>query len=168
MQTRYAGNGSVAYDLDRFQPKPRMRVKRPTLVVANPGVKARARRRTATVLGIVAAAAVVVGIVVTMLYSRAVLTELSQQIAHQTSLLEKEQSEYTRLTAELDAKISLRNVEDYATQTLGMFPVDKCQVTYVDLSEGEKIELTSESPKQSLFDKVELAIINVKERLGED
>lgn len=67
MQTRYAGNGSVAYDLDRFQPKPRMRVKRPTLVVANPGVKARARRRTATVLGIVAAAAVVVGIVVTML-----------------------------------------------------------------------------------------------------
>ena len=78
MQTRYAGNGSVAYDLDRFQPKPRMRVKRPTLVVANPGVKARARRRTATVLGIVAAAAVVVGIVVTMLYSRAVLTELSQ------------------------------------------------------------------------------------------
>ena len=36
MQTRYAGNGSVAYDLDRFQPKPRMRVKRPTLVVANP------------------------------------------------------------------------------------------------------------------------------------
>lgn len=49
-----------------------------------------------------------------------------------------------------------------------MLPIDKSQVTYVDLSEGEKIELTSESPKQSLFDKVELAIINVKERLGED
>ena len=127
-----------------------------------------AGRRRSRFLRYVAAAAVVVGIVVTMLYSRAVLTELSQQIAHQTSLLEKEQSEYTRLTAELDAKISLRNVEDYATQTLGMFPVDKSQVTYVDLSEGEKIELTSESPKQSLFDKVELAIINVKERLGED
>lgn len=97
----------------------------------------------------------VVGIVVTMLYSRAVLTELSQQIASQTAKLEKEQSEFTRLSAELDAKISLRNVEDYATQTLGMLPIDKSQVTYVDLSEGEKIELTSESPKQSLFDKVD-------------
>ncbi len=93
-----------------------------------------------------AALALVAAFVVTMLYSRAVLTELNQQIAAQTNALADAQSENTRLSAQLDAKVSLRNVEEYATQALGMVSIDKSQITYVDLSEGDKIELTMDSP----------------------
>ena len=109
-----------------------------------------------------AALALVAAFVVTMLYSRAVLTELNQQIAAQTNALADAQSENTRLSAQLDAKVSLRNVEEYATQALGMVSIDKSQITYVDLSEGDKIELTMDSPRLSLIDRIRVAISNAK------
>ena len=52
--------------------------------------------------------------------------------------------------------------------TVGMATMDKEQVTYVDLSEGDKIELTQSSPKQTIFDRIQLAISNVKEYMGKD
>ncbi len=115
---------------------------------------------------VAAALALVAAFVVTMLYSRAVLTELNQQIAAQTNALADAQSENTRLSAQLDAKVSLRNVEEYATQALGMVSIDKSQITYVDLSEGDKIELTMDSPRLSLIDRIRVAISNAKNPEG--
>ncbi|MEM1485366.1 hypothetical protein V6615_10870 [Oscillospiraceae bacterium PP1C4] len=168
MQTRYIGGSSAAYDLEKFEPKQRVRGKKPTLVVAKPSSKVREKVRMASTLKLLATVVLVAAIVITMLYSRAMLTELNQKLDAESTRLAEEQSESTRLTAELEAKISLRNVEQYATQTLGMSPMDKHQVTYVDLSEGDKIELTSESPKQSLIDRIQLAISNVQEYIPQD
>ena len=133
MQVRYASNSGAAYDLNRFGAH-RQRGRKPNLTIAAPSAKAR----------------------------RAVLTELNQQIAAQTNALADAQSENTRLSAQLDAKVSLRNVEEYATQALGMVSIDKSQITYVDLSEGDKIELTMDSPRLSLIDRIRVAISNAK------
>lgn len=166
LHTRYI-RGSAAYDLERFQPRQRMRVKKPTLVVAKQSNQAiRARAKAVSVLKIMATVAVVAMVVITMLYSRAVLTELSQKINAATAQLDIVKSEGTRLSSELESKVSLRNVEEYATQVLGMSAMDKKQVTYMDLSDGDKVELTSESPKQSLFDRIQLAISNVEEYIA--
>ena len=167
MQTTYVSGGNAAYDLERFRPRQRMRVKRPSLTVAKPSAKARARAQLMVALKVVAAAAVLLSIVVVMLYSRAVLTELNQKISAAQKELDQSLSEQMRLSAALESQVSLRNVEDYATQTLGMIPVDKNQIVYIDLSEGDKIELTSESPKQTLADKIRLAVNNVKDRLAQ-
>lgn len=167
MRVTYGRNESVAYDLEKFQPR-RLKVKNPPLVVSKPNVKARAKRRAAMVLKVAAVIVLGVGAIVIMLYSRAVLTELNQKIDSQTAMLGDLRSEQTRLSAQLEAKVSLRNVEEYASQTLGMAVMDKNQVTYVTLSDGDQIELTSESPKQTLVDRIKRAAANVREVLPED
>ena len=161
MQVRYASNSGAAYDLNRFGAH-RQRGRKPNLTIAAPSAKARARAGMAAAFKTAAALALVAAFVVTMLYSRAVLTELNQQIAAQTNALADAQSENTRLSAQLDAKVSLRNVEEYATQALGMVSIDKSQITYVDLSEGDKIELTMDSPRLSLIARIRVAISNAK------
>ena len=53
-------------------------------------------------------------------------------------------------------------------EKLGMATMDKEQVTYVDLSEGDKIELTQQSPKKTLLDQIRLAIAKVKEYIPQE
>lgn len=114
---------------------------------------------------VAAVIAIGVTVVVMMLYYRAVLTELTLQISSERTKLNEEISEGTRLAAELESKVSLRNVEEYATQKLGMAPLDKSQITYINLNEGDRVELTSESPRQTIADRIQLAISNVQEYL---
>lgn len=165
MQRQYS-NGSAAYDLDNFRARtPRARSKKPTLTVTRPNRSARAKRRLATAMKVAAVVAIGVAVVVMMLYYRAVLTELTLQISSERTKLNEEISEGTRLAAELESKVSLRNVEEYATQKLGMAPLDKSQITYINLNEGDRVELTSESPRQTIADRIQLAISNVQEYL---
>ena len=163
---RQHSNGSAAYDLDNFRTRtPRARSKKPTLTVTRPSRSVRARRRLATAMKVAAVIAIGVAVVVMMLYYRAGLTELTLQISSERTKLNEEISEGTRLAAELESKVSLRNVEEYATQKLGMAPLDKSQITYINLNEGDRVELTSESPRQTIADRIQLAISNVQEYL---
>jgi cell division protein FtsB len=169
LQTRYIiGTSSAAYDLKRFETKPRVRVRKPALVVKRPSEQARAKAKVMYAVKVVAALSLVALVVVTMLYSRAVLTELDLQISQANANLTEMKSEQTRLAAELESKVSLRNVEEYASQKLGMSTMDKQQITYVDLSEGDKIELTQQSPKKTLLDQIRLAIAKVKEYIPQE
>ncbi|MCI9235277.1 MAG: hypothetical protein HFG24_04775 [Anaerotruncus sp.] len=133
--------------------------------MTRPNRSVRARRRLATAMKVAAVIAIGVAVVVMMLYYRAVLTELTLQISSERTKLNEEISEGTRLAAELESKVSLRNVEEYATQKLGMAPLDKSQITYINLNEGDRVELTSESPRQTIADRIQLAISNVQEYL---
>lgn len=164
MQTRFM-NGSAAYNFEKFNSK--SQVKKPRLVIAKPSKKARARARMGATIKFLATVAVLAGVVIFMLYSRALLTELNAQISRQNAMLDEYKSESTRLSAELESKISLRNVEDYATQTLGMYAMDKGQVSYVNLCEGDKIELTNQSPKMTILDHIRLSVKNVQEYIAE-
>lgn len=161
MQTRFV-SGSAAYDFEKFETKQRAQVRKPRLTVARPNHKVKVRAKIGATLKLLATVAVLAGVVISMLYSRALLTELNAQISKQNALLDEYKSESTRLSAELESKVSLRNVEDYATQTLGMYAMDKGQVSYVNLCDGDKIELTSQSPKQTLLDRIRLSINNVQ------
>ena len=61
--------------------------------------------------------------------------------------------EYTRLQTELEAKISLKNIEEYATTTLGMSKVGQDQVQYVNVEQGESVTLYSSSGESSLMER---------------
>ncbi len=161
MQTHFV-RGSAAYDFEKFETKQRAQVRKPRLTVARPNHRAKVRAKVGATLKLLATVAVLAGVVISMLYSRALLTELNAQISKQNALLDEYKSESTRLSAELESKVSLRNVEDYATQTLGMYAMDKSQVSYVNLCDGDKIELTSQSPKQTLLDRIRLSINHVQ------
>ena len=72
-------------------------------------------------------AAIGVAVVVMMLYYRAVLTELTLQISSERTKLNEEISEGTRLAAELESKVSLRNVEEYC-HSVSLFLCEKCKI----------------------------------------
>ena len=167
--TDYAGQGSAAYDLDRFHPR-QSRRRKPQLTVAKPSLtqamRARARARMMGTLRVIAGVAAVVGFIVFALYNRVILTELNAKISTANTMLIEELTETTRLSAEVESKLSMRNVEEYATQRLGMAPLDKSQITYVNLCEGDKIELTKASPKATLLDRIVMALSSAKEYIA--
>lgn len=165
----YGGRGSSAYDLGRFQP--RRKRKRPVLVVADSAkyaAAARARARAALFLRTVLFSTVVIGVVVAMLYSMAILTELNAKINVAQDELNEMKMDTTRLQTQLETKMSMRNIEEYATQKLGMAPMDQSQITYINLNDGDKVELTQESPKTTLLDEILLAISDAKAYLSGD
>lgn len=165
----YGGKGNAAYDLSKFQYSGRKTS--PDLVVKRPGknaaVIARAREQRMHRVRVVMVVLSVFAVVSFMLYSMARLTELNQKISAAQNALNRQVTENNRLQADLEAKMSMRNIEEYATQKLGMTPMDKSQVTYVDLSDGEdKIELPEDAPKRTLLDDISLAVTDLKEYIG--
>lgn len=159
------GQGSAAYDLRMFQTNT-ARKRKPTLTVKKQGrdalMRERARARVAMAFRGMLLAAVVVGVVVAMLVSRVQLTELSTQISKTKAQLNETLTENIRLEAEVEAKLSARNVEEYATQKLGMSTLDKSQITYIKLNEGDQVELTEQAPKADLVDQVKMALSKAK------
>ena len=149
MRTRSAG-GSAAYDLSRFTPA-RQEARRPRLTVASPSARARARARAAYALKVAAVALAMAAVVAALLYSHAVLSELKSEASSMQNDLRDLHSEQVRLSAQL-----------------GMAPLDKSQITYVDLSRGDRIELSAESPKQTLGERLRLAMSNVRALLQQD
>lgn len=163
-----AYNQSSAYDINRYQPKKRQ-VKRPALVVSKPSAKEMRRRALVAMrLRFLAAAMVVVAVIVAMIYSRAILTEYNQKISAAEAALDVKKSESVRLNAELENKVSMKNIEEYAQQELGMTKVSKEQIVYVDMSEGDKVVVTSRGTKLSLFDRIQMAFSNVQEYIDEE
>ena len=154
------GRGTGAYDLRAFQTN--THAKSRNLTVRNPSrqaiLRARAREKAAMVLRGLLAASLVVTVIVATLCSRVVLTELSTQISKSKAELESISTENIRLEAEVEAKLSARNVEEYATQKLGMSTLDKSQITYIKLNDGDEVELTESSPKAGILGQLKLAL----------
>lgn len=64
---------------------------------------------------------------------------LERQIANVESQLSIAESENVRLNAELSSKISTDKIEDYAENVLGMVKAENYQISYIDLSKGDRI-----------------------------
>lgn len=164
MQSFDLGEGSAAYDLRLFQTGSRR--KKPTLSVKKQSrdalAKERARARVAVILRVLLLVTIVASVVVSTLVSRVQLTELSTQINQKQKLLNDTLTENIRLEAEVESKLSARNVEEYATQKLGMATLDKSQITYVKLNAGDEVEVTGVSPEPGLAEKVQMAVKGAK------
>ena len=84
-----------------------------------------------------------------LLYSNAVLTELSDQVAEATERHELLLDENERLQTSIESRMSLRNIEDVAKNELGLAELEPYQVTYVNRSAGDKIVTTASTPSQT-------------------
>lgn len=92
-----------------------------------------------------------------IIYGNVQLTELNQQIADAEEVLKNSQSEYTQMQMNVDAKYTTAIIEEYAKNELGMTKSSNAQKEFVDLSNGDKAEITVES-EESVFDKIADAI----------
>ena len=73
------------------------------------------------------------------IYSRVQLDEINREINSVENQMELAKSDSVRINNELNALISINNVEDYAVNQLGMVKIQEHQVVYVDLSADDYV-----------------------------
>ena len=125
----------TAYDLrDRTQTHyraPRVRV------VKGGRMRLGKLRQAAMAMRFVLLSILVLGLVVSLLYSQATISALSSEIESTRQELLTAQSTYDYLSGEMDDITSTTNIAAIAQGELGLVKADPSQITYIDLeSEG--------------------------------
>lgn len=95
----------------------------------------------------------VVFIVASIIHGQVQLTELNQEIVNAKAQLAEQQSIYTQLEMKVDSSISTAVVEDYAKKDLNMTKASNSQKEFVNLSEGDKAEVTISDDK-NIFESI--------------
>jgi len=86
------------------------------------------------------AAALVLGLIVSVIYSQARITALSGEIGAAQSELTAEQSRYDYLSSVMSDITSRASVQDVAEGELGFVKADNSQITYVRLEEQSVLQ----------------------------
>lgn len=127
-------NQSVAYDLDMYKPTA-PKVREVKAVAKAPAVKKKRKSELVLLCAITACIAAF------MVYSRVSLNEITGNLNSAKSSLVTVSTEQNRLSRLVDMKMSLANIEKYATTKLGMIKPDASQIRYITLSDTNKIEM---------------------------
>ena len=83
-----------------------------------------------------------------LIYSRVEQTELNMAYNQTVADIEAKKGENARLKVELEEKLSLNNIEEYAENNLEMTSRSRQQETYINFNTENKVEVVQ---KQSFF-----------------
>ncbi len=125
-----------AYDLSRFSTEEFSTLR----VVKNNSAAQEKRRAALRMVERVVTCALVLALTVSVLYSQTRKTELADEITMLEQQLIEERSVYDQLNYRLESDATLGNIEEYVSRELGMVKTDKSQVTYVTLTEENRLE----------------------------
>ena len=81
-------------------------------------------------------------------YAKVEVSEIYNDISDTKKSIELLASENVRMQSELETKMSMKNVEDYAENYLGLTKLDKSQITYMEVQSDSVIEVT---PQEKSF-----------------
>ncbi len=98
------------------------------------------------------AALVALSVLFLVIYGRVETNRMYHQISAQNELLEIAQSENVRMKSELEGRMTLKNVEEYAEQVLGLQKLDNSQIKYVETQTDDIVEIPDES--KNIFTKI--------------
>lgn len=101
----------------------------------------RARQFAAVALYVIAAA-LLLGLIFSVVHSQARITELNGQINDTRTDLTAAQSEYDYLSTKMSDITSRASLQDVAEGQLGLVKADQSQITYIQLEEQSVIEKT--------------------------
>ena len=138
---------STAYDFSLFEDRPRHTALK---VVENIAPAKRKRlSATAAVSRFILGALALALFFSYTLYNQAQLSELEMRIGSTRIQYSDLNSEYVRLKAEVDGKVSLRNIEEAALSQNGMSKIESYQVEYINLAGEDKIEISPEATEKN-------------------
>ncbi|HIZ47801.1 hypothetical protein [uncultured Subdoligranulum sp.] len=135
MTTVLLHTGQTAPKLER--PQPQVRVVRG----GRHGLS-RARQVALSMLNVLAVA-LLLGLIVSVVYSQAKITELNGKINEARTDLTAAQSEYDYLSAQMSEITSRSSLQQVAEGELGLVQLDPSQVTYIQLEDENVIEKSS-------------------------
>lgn len=161
-----AQRDNLAYDLSVYEPRQKQveqpKEKKPSIQVnRNP---APVQRRTGA-LSMFLKMIVALVMLFAILFGRMESDRLFGQIHDLQNELKELQSENITLAAEYESRTSLKNVEDYAENVLGLKKLDKAQIEYVELPSDSVIEVV-ETERKNIFIIIRNKISEIKEYLG--
>lgn len=132
-------NGSAAPKrAPQPQRKPQLTLVQQTVKTAAQ-VRAQAAAETKRAIKIMVIATAILMFMALAIYSRVQLDEINRDISSIENKMELAQSDNIKLNNELNSIVSINNVENYATNVLGMVKVQDYQVVYVDLSQNDYV-----------------------------
>jgi cell division protein FtsL len=134
---------NLAYDLSLFERREREPFKRQTKVKIVPNPKTKQISKI-TVFKWVAVTVVVVLSIVSIMLCNVKLTELNDKVIKAKSAYNSAKSEQTRFNMQLESRMSLKNVEDYAITKLGLQKVQSYQIEYINLANSDKVEVNNQ------------------------
>lgn len=117
-------------------------------------------RQTVAALRSVLVAALILGLVVSLLYSQAIITELSGEIESTRQELTQEQSTYDYLSGRMDDITSTTNIQEIAEGKLGLVKADASQITYITM-EDKSLIVRNESDLSRLLSGVKTAALSL-------
>lgn len=135
------------YNFERFSPrevvaevKEEPKAEKVTNIIELPGQLLRQSRRkrvkplraVATALGVL----LVCGVLGTVIHGQVQLTELNEEILTATAQLSEAQSVELQLQYAADQNMSTAQLEEYASEQLGMQKINPGQITYIGLADG--------------------------------
>lgn len=94
---------------------------------------------------------IAVTMVSTLLYCKAMQIELDSEYTSTVKEIDLLKAENTRLEIELESKLSLKNIEEIATERLGLEKINDQMIEYINFNEQDKIEVLQE---KGFFEKI--------------
>ncbi len=135
------------YNFERFSPrevvaevKEEPKAEKVTNIIELPGQLLRQSRRkrvkplraVATAVGVL----MICGVLGTVIHGQVQLTELNEEILTATAQLSEAQSVELQLQYAADQNMSTAQLEEYASEQLGMQKINPGQITYIGLADG--------------------------------
>lgn len=90
-------------------------------------------------------AAVMLSLFCGFIYTKSQINELYNEISSSKKKIELLTSENVRMQSELETKMSMKNVEDYAENMLGLTKLSKSQIVYMEVQADSVVEVTPET-----------------------
>lgn len=156
------GKGNLAYDLSKYEnAAPRLTKDE------KEQVKIRVRKSKSETTGsapriiiVTAAVGLMLGLVI---YGKVENATIHSEINAETEYVDMLRSENVRMQTEIESKSALKSVEDYATNVLGMQKLDKSQIEYLSIENGNVIDIPEQD--ENFFVKIKHAVEDFVEYL---
>lgn len=136
-------NGSAAPKVKPVpQKRPQLEIVKTTRRTAAQ-VRAQTAADTKKAIKVLIIAAAVLLFMALAIYSRVQLDEINREINSIENKIELAESDSIKLNNQLNAVVSMNNVENYATDVLGMVKIQDHQVVYIDLSGDDYVAVAN-------------------------
>lgn len=108
-------------------------------------------------IGVAVCGLVVTILLFVMIYGKVQVSALYTQISQEREVVEILESENIRMQSQIEGNMSLKNVESYAEDVLGLKKLDKSQIVYIQIQNEDVVEVVD--TEQNIF-------VSIKEKFN--
>lgn len=147
----YDHNSNLAYDLSLFdtdeeyeqrrREREKQRAEREKIKIS----QKKSIGRNGSVVAVIAASVFCLAVAFSVLYSKLQISEYTTMISETKNEIEQMERDNIRLRSELDSMYTLDNVEQVASQELGLQKTQSSQITYITMNTEEMTEVAEEN-----------------------